>query len=473
MLCTLLVAIDPWNGFILTHRPYDSAQCRSFVFGTSFMISVTLLVWTLGVMAAKTPDIPSSGYMTLSAVPRVPRVVKGLFVAALTLSCLEIMSSYSMPLNADFHLNTEAMSGAKPPAQIAQRIEEHMQRYEARIQRVSACSRETRGTPSDACAERPQWTAREAAWRRTAISAERLRLETHAIRRGTFLPEDDVSVPIWIFDLFEPEFTCAQAERIPAQVGDGSKWMCGLQHHRSPGHASHACRVVSFGSNFEDSFERAMYDASGCHAYIVDPTLGAGAGAFRRKIAAYRASLNDTVGVGEASKLGSATARTSPAGFPLVTPKVLLHDHYGRPAGGLRVSVLKMDIVRSAARRTEPRGMPRGPRGALKVCRWFARLCACVRLVGGVRVASPRVPLPNVCRRWPSHRSAQRRDAHLPVGAHRAPAVPHLQPGSHVRPRPLLQGAQRLDHGAAPLHGVCIRVARARHEDSLGAARPR
>ena len=35
-----------------------------------------------------------------------------------------------------------------------------------------------------------------------------------------------------------------------------------------PSALARPCAVVSLGSNYDDSYERGMHDAAGCHAYI-------------------------------------------------------------------------------------------------------------------------------------------------------------------------------------------------------------
>ena len=147
-------------------------------------------------------------------------------------------------------------------------------------------------------------------------------------------------------DYFEPTYSCTSDVRLPSQVGDGPKWLCGVDALPSP------CRVLSLGSDFDDAFERAMYARVGCQSHIVvDLTLGvASMGrkrllhgykrskesvvAFTKLLASYGATLNHTVGVGD--------PRGARQSFRVVGFEQLLRDRYGDPPW--HVHVLKMDI---------------------------------------------------------------------------------------------------------------------------------
>lgn len=74
-----------------------------------------------------------------------------------------------------------------------------------------------------------------------------------------------------VFDAFEPEWECTKREMVPYRWGDGHKWMCDPARRRGSD-----CLIYSFGSNGEDSWERAMAAAHAeCELHTFDPTLGA------------------------------------------------------------------------------------------------------------------------------------------------------------------------------------------------------
>ena len=103
------------------------------------------------------------------------------------------------------------------------------------------------------------------------------------------------------FDYWEAEYSCASESRVPGRVvGDGVKWLCAAALHPAP------CQVVSLCSHFDDAFERGMHKLASCKSYVVDPTLQSNTKklhAFERQLKSYGASLNNSVGVGRASKV--------------------------------------------------------------------------------------------------------------------------------------------------------------------------
>lgn len=222
----------------------------------------------------------------------------------------------------------------------------HMEAFTARLKRLSAC-----GEAEESCPR--WWQLREDAWRQVAAASEHQRLCTHRALFADFLPTSPLRLKEALdtdltnrytgeytpHDYWEPEYACFGDKRIPAAVGDGPKWVCGIQHLPQP------CRLVSLGSNFDDSFERAVHGMASCAAYIVDPTLttrGVVSGVvrtesvpvFEARLASYGAALNGTVGVGN--------PRVSNAQFHVVKMASLLHDRYGPPPW--RVEVLKVDV---------------------------------------------------------------------------------------------------------------------------------
>lgn len=145
-------------------------------------------------------------------------------------------------------------------------------------------------------------------------------------------------------DYWEPEFSCNDEDRVPPTVGDGPKWVCGVEALHQP------CTLLSLGSNLDDSFERAMHARARCRAYIVDPTIDLfrnsspafehreTAEQFAARLAPYGATLNASVGVGNPGSTGTAARKS----FRLVSLGQLLRDRYGPPPW--RLSGIKMDI---------------------------------------------------------------------------------------------------------------------------------
>ena len=261
---------------------------------------------------------------------------------------------------------------------LTKQISNHMGRFEKRLARTSGCPIGSE-CPSS-------WLKTEGHWRERALRYEGVRLCTHARLFGNFLPTSRTSlkkVPAQVgaylgafspFDYYEPEFACSDEQRVPERLGDGPKWVCGLTALPKP------CSLVSLGSNFDDSFERAVHALAGCNAYIVDPTLHIAASRpvepgsarrptpsveeFRQSLLEYGAHLNETVGVGRPSGDGAGGTttlftntitqeaedhehakkknHTTSSSFTVVGLSELLTDKYGSPPW--RVHLLKMDI---------------------------------------------------------------------------------------------------------------------------------
>ncbi|KAJ8599577.1 hypothetical protein CTAYLR_004672 [Chrysophaeum taylorii] len=204
-----------------------------------------------------------------------------------------------------------------PPEALRQRIAAHLAKFAATTNTSSSSSR---------------------------VSAERARVERHAGLFHEFLPEDAGSARprrvgdryrgAWsVLDYWEPELSCVDERRIPKDVfGDGPKWLCAPQLLRGA--------VVSLGSNFDDSFETGVAAlTTGGEIYVVDPTLqdfgAARVDSFRKKLQAYGATLNETVGVGEGTLVSARTGRA----YPLVPLGRIIED-----LRLSRVAILKMDV---------------------------------------------------------------------------------------------------------------------------------
>ncbi len=92
--------------------------------------------------------------------------------------------------------------------------------------------------------------------------------------------------------LFAPYYTCPYTlEKSPSvrEHFDGGKWMCGLQELRDGANIS--CKIFSFGSNYETSFEDGI-DIKQCDVHIFDPTMASvKAGHSRSKLDEFKSNL--------------------------------------------------------------------------------------------------------------------------------------------------------------------------------------
>jgi len=223
---------------------------------------------------------------------------------------------------------------------------EHMRAVRESMSQVTACS-QARDCPV-------WWRARESAMKDAIVAAEQQRLKDHRqLFDGDHLPTSSLPVRDVMAMLHDrrnlaplirwaSDYSCGEETRLPVlRTGDGYKWVCGAIRHTQP------CTVLSLGSAGDDGFERALQDASGCVAYIVDPTLddarlgnhqmsAASARTFAARVRERGFSLNGTVGVG-----GSLAPLGGAPPFPVVTLDRLIADHYRLPA---HISVVKIDI---------------------------------------------------------------------------------------------------------------------------------
>jgi hypothetical protein len=79
--------------------------------------------------------------------------------------------------------------------------------------------------------------------------------------------------PIYIWDWFAPDFVCSSMERV-GRVGDGGKWMCGLEALRQrPQRQKRPCVVYAFGVNDDTSFEEELVNRTACQVFAFDPTV--------------------------------------------------------------------------------------------------------------------------------------------------------------------------------------------------------
>ncbi|KAM3574953.1 hypothetical protein VYU27_003080 [Nannochloropsis oceanica] len=79
--------------------------------------------------------------------------------------------------------------------------------------------------------------------------------------------------PIYIWDWFNPDHLCPTMERV-GRVGDGGKWMCGLETLRKrPEEVGRPCIVYAFGINDDTSFEEELVNITHCQVFAFDPTV--------------------------------------------------------------------------------------------------------------------------------------------------------------------------------------------------------
>ena len=170
------------------------------------------------------------------------------------------------------------------------------------LQATKSCSEDPVYYKEELCNDR-DWQEREEMWRRRVLESERSRALTHArlennfyLARNTDENLREAKTPWHVtLDFFEPEYSCCSEIRVPATIGDGPKWVCGAEHF----HPKKDCNVLSLGSNFDDQFERGIFDITNCTSYIVDPTLHDKKPLpwFLNKLSTYGARLNTSVGI--------------------------------------------------------------------------------------------------------------------------------------------------------------------------------
>lgn len=83
-----------------------------------------------------------------------------------------------------------------------------------------------------------------------------------------------------IWDLFPPEYSCPDIQRI-GNIGEGGKWVCGLSWLKKQkaqvlrGGASERCIIYSYGVSIETSFEQHVLSLPelNCQIFAFDPTV--------------------------------------------------------------------------------------------------------------------------------------------------------------------------------------------------------
>lgn len=129
------------------------------------------------------------------------------------------------------------------------------------------------------------------------------------------------------YDFIEPVWNCETLERVPNAIGDGPKWMCGIDQLATTPEPIGKPLFYSFGSNGDASWEIAVTSAvPSLDMHTFDHTLDSD----KRDRVKYVTHLHE-VGVSRDVKSSSNT-------LPLLNIMASL-NHTNRP-----ISVLKMDI---------------------------------------------------------------------------------------------------------------------------------
>ena len=191
-----------------------------------------------------------------------------------------------------------------------------MEGFNDALGRVLTCT----GAAGSICPD--WWREIEDEWRRNATAGLSARLTRHASEWGDFLPKSKPATfkkmrrkvaqaqkPWPILEYWGAELSCgAASQRVGASkrftdhyhptIAEDGKWLCGSRRADLP----QPCTVLAVGSNFDDSFERALSRLAGCRSLVVDPTLGPEDSPHVRRFAAslaqYGSHLNASVGIG-------------------------------------------------------------------------------------------------------------------------------------------------------------------------------
>jgi hypothetical protein len=136
--------------------------------------------------------------------------------------------------------------------------------------------------------------------------------------------------PYTIWDFFIPSFQCPHhVERI-GTLGDGGKWVCGIERIAK----QEKCVIYSFGINGESSFEAAMLDrAPGCEVWGYDFSVNS-----------FGPEIEDSPRLKERSHFFPYALGGHNAHGPENSPKYYTLDALMRLNGHTFIDVLKIDI---------------------------------------------------------------------------------------------------------------------------------
>jgi Methyltransferase domain len=129
-----------------------------------------------------------------------------------------------------------------------------------------ATARAAMATTASATSHEPDFAMIEKIYKRGQLRAAAARRQMNV----DALPPDNAALPEsrFIWDLFYPDYNCPYGKSRLGRVGDGGKWLCGVERFLSkPG-----CVVYSLGSNAETSFETDIAHETECEIQVFDPT---------------------------------------------------------------------------------------------------------------------------------------------------------------------------------------------------------
>jgi hypothetical protein len=72
----------------------------------------------------------------------------------------------------------------------------------------------------------------------------------------------------FLFDYFLPSFNCPHSVEKIGQMGDGGKWVCGLEVFQD-----HSCIVYSFGVRGDSSFEAEVIKTTNCLIFAFEGSV--------------------------------------------------------------------------------------------------------------------------------------------------------------------------------------------------------
>ena len=200
-----------------------------------------------------------------------------------------------------------------------------------------------RRSPSHCAAGRAQLTAHALEVAKVRAS-ERDAITLHSVHSEALSHKPFGS--FWGASLLQPTIACPASlwkTSSAAIAWDGGKWTCGLRELREAvrGPQQSSCTMYSFGSNFDDKFERSVqhFMDGRCEVHIYDPTLQRGE---PERLSNFTAAL-ERDGIGKLHLLGldafNSTIRIDNREFAASSlPSALAMN------GHTCVDILKMDV---------------------------------------------------------------------------------------------------------------------------------
>lgn len=81
------------------------------------------------------------------------------------------------------------------------------------------------------------------------------------------------TTPFSVFDLASASFNCPWEMQRVGRMGDGGKWVCGMDKYIELGDRGPGCVIYSFGVRDESSFEEEVLQRTGCKVWGWDPAV--------------------------------------------------------------------------------------------------------------------------------------------------------------------------------------------------------